>query len=52
MINIDDIASTEPLKIIVGASSQSYPGWIQTQEENMNLLVRMDWEQSFSERKN
>lgn len=41
----------EPLKIIVGSSSQSYPGWIQTQEEELNLLSRTDWELSFATRK-
>lgn len=51
LINLADIERTEPIKIIVGASSQSYPGWIQTQEENLNLLIRKDWEQSFNERR-
>lgn len=49
MINVEEI--TEPIRIIVGASSQSYPGWIQTQEDELNLLSRSDWETSFKSRK-
>lgn len=42
---------SKPLKIIIGASSQAYPDWIQTQEEELNLLDRADWEESFKSRK-
>ena len=51
MIDISQISSEEPLKIIIGASSQSYPGWIQTQEHELNLLNRADWEMSFGDRR-
>lgn len=51
MVNINVEEITEPIKIIVGASSQSYPGWIQTQEDELNLLSRSDWESSFKSRK-
>ena len=51
MIDISEIPQTELLKIIIGASSQSYPGWIQTQENELNLLVRDDWNRSFRIRK-
>lgn len=50
-MNISRIPVTEPLKIIIGASSQSYPGWIQTQENELNLLVRENWERHFGERR-
>lgn len=50
MINISLSTLNEPLKIIIGASSQSYPGWIQTQENELNLLVRSDWKESFEDR--
>ena len=30
-------------RIIVGASSQHYPGWIQTQEDDLDIVVRDDW---------
>lgn len=51
MMNIPKMSITEPLKIIIGASSQSYPGWIQTQESELNLLVREHWERNFGDRK-
>ncbi|WP_018759015.1 class I SAM-dependent methyltransferase [Paenibacillus terrigena] len=51
MVDISKVAITEPLRIIVGASSQSYPGWIQTQENELNLLNRDDWYRSFGDRK-
>ncbi|WP_232510148.1 hypothetical protein [Paenibacillus crassostreae] len=51
MIDISEFAINEPLKIIIGASSQSYPGWIQTQENGLNLLNRDDWVKSFGDRK-
>lgn len=50
MINISHLSQTEPVKIIIGASSQQYTGWIATQEEDLDLLKREDWEQSFGDR--
>nr|WP_150960570.1 methyltransferase domain-containing protein [Aneurinibacillus sp. XH2] len=49
MIDLTHVAPTEAIKIIIGASSQNYPGWIQTQEDELNLLQRRDWEQSFGD---
>ncbi len=51
MIDLKNFPLNEPIKIIVGASSQSYSGWIQTQEEQLNLLNRSDWEISFGNRR-
>ncbi|MGG4107956.1 SAM-dependent methyltransferase [Paenibacillus lautus] len=51
MINISHLALTEPIKIIIGASSQNYEGWIQTQEDELDLLRLEDWEQSFKDRR-
>lgn len=51
MTNVVNVPSSQPIKIIVGASSQDYPGWIQTQEEELNLLRRSDWINFFGERK-
>lgn len=45
MVNLAGLAPTEPLRVIVGASSQSYPGWIQTQEDELNLLMWELWQQ-------
>jgi predicted SAM-dependent methyltransferase len=51
MIDIGHLQPGVPIRIIVGASLQSYPGWISTQEEDLNLLKREDWELSFGDRK-
>jgi len=51
MINFNKEELVEPIRIIVGATSQSYPGWIQTQEDELNLLSRSDWESSFQSKK-
>jgi len=51
MIDISDIKEDTPLKIIVGAGSQSWENWIPTQGEDLNLLKEADWEQSFRKRK-
>jgi len=51
MIKFNAKEITEPIRIIIGASSQTYPGWIQTQEEELNLLARTDWESSFKSRR-
>ena len=51
MIDIRTIPADEPVKLIIGAGSQMYPGWIPTQKEDLNLLNRQDWVASFSQRK-
>jgi len=35
------------IRIIIGASSQQYPGWIQTQEDELNLTNRAHWTARF-----
>ncbi|WMT39694.1 SAM-dependent methyltransferase [Paenibacillus sp. D2_2] len=47
MLNLTEDELIEPIRLIIGASSQSYAGWIQTQEDELNLLSRSNWEQSF-----
>ncbi|GIP41232.1 hypothetical protein J31TS4_45120 [Paenibacillus sp. J31TS4] len=42
---------SEPLRIIIGASSQTYPGWTPTQEEELNLLRPDDWKRRFGSRR-
>lgn len=49
IINLTGLGPADSIKIIIGASSQSYPGWIQTQENELNLLVRGDWECSLGD---
>jgi predicted SAM-dependent methyltransferase len=51
MIDISHVEPDEKIKIIVGAFSQLYAGWIPTQEQDLNLLRRQDWELSFKNRK-
>lgn len=34
----------DPIRLIIGASSQSYAGWIQTQQTDLDLVRRADWE--------
>lgn len=41
MMNNDDIC------VIIGASSQDYPGWIRIQEEELDLTRGSDWEARF-----
>lgn len=35
------------IRVIVGASAQAYPGWIQTQQADLDLIRRDDWERRF-----
>ncbi|MGI8687151.1 MAG: class I SAM-dependent methyltransferase [Thermomicrobiales bacterium] len=37
------IPMDEPLRIIIGAGSQSWPGWIATHREDLDLLRRDTW---------
>ena len=39
------------MKIVIGAGKTSYDGWISTQEAELNLLNRMDFERMFSAEK-
>jgi PPOX class probable F420-dependent enzyme len=50
VIDIGAIPADQPLKIIIGAGEQAYPGWIATQREQLDLLRREDWAASFGER--
>lgn len=51
MINISHIKDKDPIKIIIGASSQAYSGWNQTQKAQLDLLKKQDWELSFKDRR-
>jgi predicted SAM-dependent methyltransferase len=50
MIDVSQIPLDQPLKVILGAGTQTYPGWIATQKEQLDLLKREDWVESFSSR--
>jgi len=47
MIEIHSIPSSEPLCIIIGAGQQRWPGWIPTQQEELDLLQPKNWNFSF-----
>lgn len=51
MIDISKVSKTQPLQIIIGAGRQSYPGWLSSHKEQLDLCSRTDWEQSFLARK-
>jgi predicted SAM-dependent methyltransferase len=51
MLDISHIPADQPLKIIIGAGEQSYPGWIATHKEQLDLLNRVGWQQSFGARR-
>ena len=36
-------------RVVIGASSQSYPGWLSTQEDDLDLRQRADWDRLFPE---
>ena len=40
--------AVEDIRVIIGASSQDYPGWIRTQEDELNLIDRRNWETQFA----
>jgi predicted SAM-dependent methyltransferase len=40
MIDIKNIAAHQPLRIIIGAGDQQWPGWIATQKEQLDLLCK------------
>jgi predicted SAM-dependent methyltransferase len=51
VIDVSTVATSEPLRVIVAAGQQAWPGWIPTQQEELDLLKREDWENSFSIRR-
>lgn len=51
MIDISHIPTSEPIKLVIGASGTSFPGWISSEQDQLNLLSRKDWEASFKDRK-
>lgn len=39
------------MKVIIGAGKTAYEGWISTQENELDLLNRVDFERMFAEEK-
>jgi len=50
MIHVGSITRDQPVRIIIGAGSQRWPGWIPTAKEDLDLLCPADWEASFHAR--
>ena len=40
---VDALHSIEATRVIVGASSQDYPGWVQTQQDELDITHYDDW---------
>ena len=50
MIDISMISIFEPVRIIIGAGDQRWPGWIPSNKKELDLLQPEDWEISFKSR--
>ena len=50
MIDIRQIPLYQPLRIIIGAGNQDWPGWLATQKKTLDLLYPEDWTNSFHSR--
>lgn len=48
MIDLSNCTNKD-LRVIVGAGATRFDGWISTQEDELNLLNRNDWEINFGE---
>jgi predicted SAM-dependent methyltransferase len=51
VITFQDYPTDQPLRIILGAGEQQYPGWIATQREDLDLLRPDLWKHSFGPRR-
>jgi predicted SAM-dependent methyltransferase len=51
MFSVSDIPLAEPLRVIIGAGQQAWPGWIATQGDELNLLQSEQWNSAFGERR-
>lgn len=39
---------SDDIRIIIGASSQHYPGWLRTQQNDLDLTINSHWEERFA----
>ena len=51
MLDISAVPPDAPLRIILGAGNQRWPGWIATQREQLDLLRRDDWVARFGDQR-
>jgi predicted SAM-dependent methyltransferase len=50
MIDISSIPSDQPLRVILGGGGQSWPGWIATDKDTLDLLRPNQWAPFFRSR--
>lgn len=43
----DHVLDASPTRVIIGASSQTYPGWVQTQQDDLDITRWEDWTAMF-----
>jgi predicted SAM-dependent methyltransferase len=51
MLDLSAHPHDQPLRIILGAGDQRYPGWIATQREDLDLLDAAQWARQFGIRR-
>lgn len=51
MIDLGSFPPDQPLRIIIGAGQQSWPGWIATSKEDLDLLNHDHWVSVFRDRR-
>lgn len=51
MLEVRALPPGAPLRIVLGAGAQRWPGWIATQREDLDLLRRDDWVALFGDRR-
>ena len=42
MIDVSRLPLDAPLRVIIGAGTQSYAGWVATQKAQLDLLIEAD----------
>lgn len=51
MLEVRALPAGAPLRIVLGAGAQRWPGWIATQREDLDLARRDDWVALFGDRR-
>jgi predicted SAM-dependent methyltransferase len=49
-IDTSRLLPDQPLRVIIGAGDQQWPGWVVTQKEQLDFLNPEDWQDSFHNR--
>jgi predicted SAM-dependent methyltransferase len=43
------LSKSQPTKIVIGSGGTKFEGWIQTERDDLNLVIASDWESYFPE---